>query len=168
MRKAIQMTCLAMATAATLFASSAASAGSLGYRGWGPRAGVTFDPDQFHFGAHFDMGDLASHLRFQPNVEVGVGDNFLVAGFNAEALYFFAENWDGFSPYAGSGVNLNWVSFDPDVPGVESVDDLDAGIPIIGGVEKGFDTGRLLIEVKLGLIDSPDFKVTGGWTFGGR
>ena len=29
-----------------------------GWRGWGPRVGVTMNPDQFHFGGHVDFWQL--------------------------------------------------------------------------------------------------------------
>ena len=42
----------------------------IGFRGWGPRLGVSINPDQFHFGAHLDFGNFARHVRFQPNIEL--------------------------------------------------------------------------------------------------
>jgi hypothetical protein len=169
--------CLAVSWAAASSAFAAAGSSGFGYRGWGARGGGTFDPDQIHAGVHVDMGNLATRLRFQPNVEVGFGDDVTAVAVNFEALYFFSENWDGFSPYTGAGLGVNYFSFDvPDAAkeAVEAVggeiddSETDAGITVIGGVEKGFATGRFLTELKLGLIDAPDFKVTVGWTFGGR
>ena len=45
-----------------------------GLPGWGPRLGVTMDPDQVHFGVHLDAGSFADRFRFQPNVELGLSD----------------------------------------------------------------------------------------------
>jgi hypothetical protein len=44
------------------------------FQGWGPRVGLTVNPDQVHFGAHADLGLIASHLRFQPSMELGFID----------------------------------------------------------------------------------------------
>jgi hypothetical protein len=66
---------LALTTGLLVAASGVARAEDVGYRGWGPRVGVTMDPDQVHFGAHIDSGNLARHIRLQPNVEVGIGDD---------------------------------------------------------------------------------------------
>jgi len=134
--------------------------------GWGPRVGVTMDPDQIHFGAHAYMGDVSKRIRFQPNVEVGMGDDLTVAALNFEAVYRFAENWDVWSPYAGGGVGLNWYSWDDGgVPGRDD-SEMEAGLNLVGGIEKGLDGGdRFLLEVKLGVGDSPEMKITAGWTF---
>src|SRR3970040_1925390 len=63
----------------------------VGFRGWGPRVGLTFGPDQFHFGAHLDFGNFGNHVRFQPNVEIGFGDGGTLFALNAEAAYRFAS-----------------------------------------------------------------------------
>ena len=46
-----------------------------GFRGWGPRVGLSLNPDQIHFGAHLDCGHFARHIRLQPNLELGFGDD---------------------------------------------------------------------------------------------
>lgn len=135
-----------------------------GWRGWGPRVGVTMDPDQIHFGAHLDFGNFAEHIRFQPNIEVGIGDDLTIIALNFEAAYRFQSRWDVWTPYAGGGLGLNFVSFDSE--GVEDDSDTDVGFSVLGGIEKGLKNGhRFFLEGKLGLADSPDFKVTAGWTF---
>jgi len=146
---------------AVLLAPASASA-----NGWGPRVGVTMDPDQIHFGAHTYMGDISRRVRFQPNIEVGVGDDLTVAAVNFEALYRFAQNWDVWTPYLGGGVGLNWYNWDGGrFPGRDD-SDMRAGLNVVGGIEKGLRGGdRFLLELKLGLSDSPDMKVTAGWTF---
>lgn len=134
----------------------------VGYRGWGPRLGLTIDPDQFHVGAHLDFGNFARHVRFQPNIELGFGDNLTLVATNFEAAYRFRENWDVWTPYLGGGLGLNFASYDG--PGDNS--NTDIGINFMGGVERGLSNGdRFFTEVKLGVVDSPDVKVTVGWTF---
>ncbi len=135
----------------------------VGYRGWGPRVGLSADPDQVHFGAHFDYGNFARHVRFQPNVEFGFGDNLNLYTLNAEAAYRFTDRRDVWTPYLGGGLGANIKKWDTP-NGNESKTDL--GVNILGGIEKGLANGdRFFIETKLSLNDIPDVKVTVGWTF---
>jgi len=136
----------------------------VGFRGWGPRIGLTADPDQLHFGAHLDFGNFARHVRFQPNVEVGVGDNLTLVTVNAEAAYRFRQTGDGWSPYLGGGPGLVFASVGDH--GLDDNTDTDLGVSALGGIEKVLSNGdRFFTEIKLGLVDSPDFKLTFGWTF---
>jgi len=146
---------------ALLFTSAGVLADEVsGYRGWGPRVGVTVDPDQIHFGAHADLGQITPRLRFQPNVEVGVGDNITIIALNFEAAYRFRGKWDVWSPYAGGGIGVNFISHE------RGGDNTDAGLNGLFGIEKGTRRGdRFFIEMKLGLLDPPDLKATVGWTF---
>ncbi len=135
-----------------------------GLRGWGPRVGLTLDNfDQVHFGGHLDFGNIASHIRFQPNVEIGVGDDITFVAINAEAAYRFASRWDVWAPYAGGGLGFDIISLDG--PG-ESGSNTDIGFSALGGIEKGLSSGhRFFTEMKIGLVDAPDIKITAGWTF---
>ena len=131
-----------------------------GFRGWGPRVGVTIDPDQIHFGFHLNMGEFAKNVRFQPNFELGFGDDVTVAAINFEASYYFNGAWEQWTPYAGGGIGVNFTDFD------EGGSDTDLGLNILGGIERSLSSGdRFFLELKLGLADSPDAKVTAGWTF---
>lgn len=133
--------------------------------GWGPRFGLTVDPDQVHFGAHVDAGYLADALRFQPNFELGIGDNLTVAAFNFDFLYLFSTNPGAWRPYLGGGPGANVVDWDNDRFGHDD-SDLDAGLNLVGGIERNLSSGgRFLTEVRFGLTDSPDLKWTVGWTF---
>jgi hypothetical protein len=135
----------------------------VGFRGWGPRVGLSLDPDQIHFGAHLDFGNFAKHVRFQPNVELGFGDNVKLFTVNAEAAYRFSSNWDVWTPYLGGGLGANIASFDN---GKRSDSETALGVNLLGGIEKGLSNGdRFFIEGKFSLNDAPDAKVTVGWTF---
>ncbi len=141
----------------------AAPGTDVGFRGWGPRVGVSLNPDQVHFGAHLDFGQFANHVRFQPNVELGFGDNVKLFTLNAEAAYRFSANWDVWSPYLGGGVGANIKSVDA---GNNNDSETDIGVNVLGGIEKGLSNGdRFFIEGKFSLNDVPDAKVTVGWTF---
>jgi len=134
------------------------------YSGWGPRLGVSINPDQIRFGGHMDFR-AGSQVRLQPNIEVGVGDNMTLLSMNFDAAYRFRQQWDVWTPYLGGGVGLNVVS--DDNHGVLDQSSSEAGLNMIGGIEKGLSSGsRFFVESKLGLIDAPDVMFTVGWTFG--
>lgn len=127
--------------------------------GWGPRLGVTVDPDQPHFGAHFDLGYLADQLRFQPSFELGLDDDYTLAAFNFDVAYIFGYGSSGWSPYIGGGPGLFLVDTD-------FGDDTEAGLSMLGGIEHQLSSGnRFFTELRLGVMDAPDFKWTLGWTF---
>jgi len=152
---------LALATHPIVARADSDPGTKVGFRGWGPRVGLTFSPDQFHFGAHMDFGNFAQHIRFQPNVEIGFGDNLTLIALNGEAAYRFASRWDVWTPYLGGGIGAFIFSADH---GRGS--DTQFGACILGGIEKGLTNGaRFFIEAKLGLADAPDLKTTVGWTF---
>lgn len=162
---------IALSTLALAAASAFASGGSdplsdVGFRGWGPRVGLTINPDQVHFGAHLDFGNFARHVRFQPNVEIGFGDDVTLVTVNFEAAYRFRQSWDVWSPYVGGGLGVNHASFDKGGPGGDD-SSTDLGVNALGGIERGLSNGhRFFVEAKLGLVDeSPDLKATVGWTF---
>jgi hypothetical protein len=159
----IKLACIALVLVP--MGASAQSEADVGFRGWGPRLGVTVNPDQFHFGAHLDFGNFARHVRFQPNVEVGLGDDLTLVAVNMDAAYRFVERWEAWTPYLGGGLGIN--IFSDDESGVVDESNTELGVHVLGGIEKGLSTGdRFFVEAKVGLVDeTPDFKGTAGWTF---
>lgn len=138
-------------------------ADEVGYRGWGPRLGLSLNPDQVHFGAHLDFGQFADHVRLQPNLELGFGEDVKLFTINAEAAYRFNSRWELWSPYLGGGLGANIKSMDV---GDSNESQTDIGVNLLAGVEKGLSNGdRFFLEGKVSLNDVPDFKVTAGWTF---
>ena len=157
---------LLAATLAAILGPALALAGpdtDVGFRGWGPRIGLSLNPDQVHFGAHLDFGNFAQHVRFQPNLELGFGDDVKLFTANAEASYRFNSRWDVWTPYLGGGIGANVKSVDI---GKASTSQTDLGVNLLGGLEKGLSDGdRFFIEGKFSLNDVPDAKITVGWTF---
>lgn len=134
-----------------------------GFRGIGPRVGMTVNPDQFHFGGHIDFGDLADNLMMLPNLEVGVGDNATTIAPSFEVDYRFRSDWGVWTPYLGGGIGPVFYSLKHG----DNVSKL--GVYMQFGVGKGSSqskSGHFFVEGKLGLGDAPDFKATVGWTFG--
>jgi hypothetical protein len=124
--------------------------------GPGLRAGVAANPDQFYFGGHYVSKPIWDRLRFQPNVEAGFGDDRTVVAFNAEFGYWIPLNRD-WHAYFGGGPAMNVVSRD-DHDGT----DVEPGLNILAGLRL---RGGLFFEMKVGVIDSPDFKLAVGYTF---
>jgi hypothetical protein len=120
----------------------------------GVRAGVSVNPDQFYFGAHVETAPLVDRLRFRPNVEVGVGDDATLIGFNIEFAYFFPSK-NQWQLYAGGGPALNIIDVHDDTH-------TEGGFNILVGAQhrKG-----LFVEFKVGAIDSPDLKFGVGYTW---
>jgi hypothetical protein len=134
-----------------LVVASTASAQGLGVRG-----GVTMNPDQVHFGGHYESPALIDHLHFKPNIEVGLGDDATLVAANFEFVYKFGEYGDwGF--YAGGGPAINFYSFDE-----IDEDETEGGANFLIGAES---RQGLFFEIKLGVEGSPDFKFSVGWSF---
>jgi len=127
----------------------------------GFRAGVTFDPGQFHIGAHGDLGPVIESLRLVPNIEVGFGDDLTLIALNGDLIYDFPS-----TPWAvGGELGFNFINYDTNVPGFDS-STTDLGLSALGNYRYRMDSGKTLtLEAKLGLLDSPDLKFTVGWYF---
>jgi len=129
-----------------------ASAGQYGIRG-----GLSVDPDQFHFGGHVDLGPVIETVRIVPNIEIGLGSHETWFTFNGDFIYDFPQ-----TPWSvGGELGINVVNRDG--PGSN---DTDIGLSALGDYRVALSSGKtLLLEAKLGLSDSPNFKFTVGWNF---
>jgi hypothetical protein len=155
-----------------LTAATFAPAAEIGWNGWGPRVGLSSDPDQVVAGAHFDLGEFTRNLRFQPSVEIGLGDDLVSFYGNAMTAYYFPVKGN-VTPYAGAQLTAWLAEFD-DEPGPQPFDDefddgfnTEIGLAALGGIETRFKSGtRFLAELQLELTNHPEVKVMAGWTFG--
>ncbi|OGG44588.1 MAG: hypothetical protein A3F84_05510 [Candidatus Handelsmanbacteria bacterium RIFCSPLOWO2_12_FULL_64_10] len=126
----------------------------------GVRGGATIDPDQFHFGFHV-QAVIVQQLRFQPNVEVGVGDNLTLIALNPELNYLFAAR-SPMKPYVGGGPGINVFDRRGPFGGTHT----DVGVNFVFGIEVPLRRGPdFLAELKVGVGDTPDLKMTFGLTF---
>ena len=163
--KNLWMTLVIAGLILTLGPASALSAPDtdVGFAGWGPRVGASVNPDQIYFGAHLDYGNFARHVRFQPNLELGFGEDMKFFAINAEAAYRFSSTWETWTPYLGGGIGANIKSVDS---GGSNSSQTDLGINLLGGFEKGFYNGnRFFVEAKVSVNDIPDLKIAVGMTF---
>ena len=134
----------------------------VGYRGWGPRVGLSSGPDQFVAGAHFDLGEFAPHVRWQPSFDFGFGDDVFTLTGNLMVAYYFPVK-ASVTPYAGGQVTAAYFNFD-DHRGDDS--DTEISLAGVGGIETRLKGGtRFLAEIQLGFGDIPDVKLMVGWTF---
>ncbi len=144
-------------------AISGPAAAEIGYRGWGPRVGFSGDPDQIVGGVHFDLGEFAPHVRWQPSVDFGFGDDVFALTGNLMVAYYFQVQGT-VTPYAGGQLTAAYFSFDDGRGGDDS--DTEIGPAGVGGIETKLKSGtRFLAELQLGFGDIPDVKVLVGWTF---
>jgi len=141
-----------------------ASAQQLGYRGLGPRVGVTNNPDQAFVGIHFNFGEFVPHLRFQPNFEAAAGDDFTILSVTAPVHYRFDVKGN-VTPYAGGGVTVALLN--EDLPRGRDDTDFEIALKGIGGIEWPLSGGNdFFLELNVGFGDIQDFQVLAGWMFG--
>ncbi len=167
------LACLVVVTVALACVPSVAAA-DFGWRGWGPRIGLSEGPDQVFGGVHFDLGEFAPNVRFQPSAEIGLGDDALALIGNVMVSYYFPVEAK-VTPYAGGSVTAAFYSLDDDCKGFGrefgeegDCDDTEVAIgPVaVGGIEMKLSGGaRFLAELQLGFGDLPEAKVLAGWTF---
>jgi opacity protein-like surface antigen len=134
-------------------------------RGWGLRAGLGVDPDQVLFGFHWDLGEFVENLRFQPDVELGLGDDTLTIYGTAPVHYLF--DIDGtFTPYAGGGLVIGVVSVDrPERAGGDDTS-FEGGARAIGGLQWVRKNGKpFAVEGNFGVGDVHDLQIKVLWTF---
>jgi len=119
----------------------------------GIQAGVSIDPDQFFFGGHVETSPLVDRVRFRPGLDVGIGDDVTLIAVNLDFTYAFTANrpWN---LYLGAGPAVNWFDGDNGGPG--------GGFNFLVGAKNR--TG-LFVEMKVGVIDSPNLKFGVGYTF---
>src|SRR5262245_26187164 len=120
----------------------------------GLRVGASADPDQFFFGGHVESKELVPNVHFRPNVEFGVGNDGTVIALNFELAYKFTTK-QAWIPYVAAGPALLIIDTPRDTGG-------HGGFNIALGAEH---RGGLFGEVKVGAIDSPNFKVGIGYRF---
>ena len=140
-----------------------------GIRHYGARGGIGMNPDQFHGGLFLDAGRFTSKVRFQPSFELGLGNGVWLAAANIDALYPFAGG-GSMRPYLGGGIGFNFFDVQDGLGegrGLEMAPVLN----VVGGLEWGAARQksrapfRYLLEARLGIGDTPDFKISAGITF---
>jgi len=135
---------------------------SLGFQGYGPRIGVSIDPNQLVVGGHGDFGDLFPRTAWLfPVIEVGLGDNVTVVSVGTDLLFRARETFGVWNPYAGGEIAFLLTT----ASGADAATDL--ALSGVAGVAKELaGSGRFAGEVNFGIIDAPTVKFLVRWTFG--
>ena len=137
-----------------------ASGPEIGWNGWGVRIGLADDADQVLAGAHFNLGEFVDHLRLQPDVQLGTGDDFTTI-YSTVPVYYRFDIDKGFTPYAGGGIALGWI----DNRRVNDTD-FEIGAKATGGLEWPQRDGQaFFVELSLGFGDVHDASVIAAWSF---
>jgi hypothetical protein len=134
---------------------------------YGLRAGFSTDPDQLVLGGQMSVGEVAPNLTFDPNVELGFGDNVTLIAFNLDMHYHFDLQNSAWRPYMGAGAGINLIQVDLPPGFVDDSFTKVAGQFIVGASVPTQTGNRFFSELKLGLGDNstPDLKVLVGWNF---
>ncbi len=129
---------------------------------FGIRAGYTSwkSVNQGHFGAHLYLGELWPNVEFTPNVEFGLGDDVFIMTINGDVTYnfteFFSHPW---GLYGGGSLSFNLVN--PQTGDTET----DIGLSGLVGTKYTFANDHIgMAEIRFGIMDSPSFKLTFGYT----
>ncbi len=149
-----------------LAAAGPADAEELALTRYGARLGLSSDPDQITIGLYAGFGELAPALQLRPSADIGFGDDILSVIVNADVQYYFQVEGLTASPYFGGGLGLAY--YDVDLPDGVRGDDTttEIGVNLYVGTEKSlsdYKTGH--IELRVGIDEMPDLKVTFGLGF---
>jgi hypothetical protein len=142
-------------------AMAQSSSNANGQGGIGVLVGVSAAPDQIYFGANFMAAKVASNFWFRPGGEVGFGDSHTLASFNGEFIYLIDIHKKPWSAYFGGGPALIIDTTHNDPPANNSTN-VGPGFNFLAGIRK---SKGLFSEIKVGLIDAPEFKFGVGYTF---
>jgi hypothetical protein len=167
MTRRILVVLATLAALAALMLPVTASAAEYAGRGamFGPRFGVSVDPDQLVLGGQFVTAELAPHLTFVPNLELGLGDHQTVVALNMDGHYHLTLHDSDWVPYVGFGVAVNFVSVDRPAPFEDDSDTDVGGNFILGTTVPTRSRSLFFTELKLGVGDGPSLKVLAGWNF---
>ena len=139
-----------------LLAGSAAAGTPIGLR-----AGVTEwdNVSQIHFGLDASLGEVLPNVEFTPNLELGKGDDMTILSVNGDLAYQFTELVTSpWGLYGGGALSLHYLDY-------PNRSDTDLGLNLLVGGTKVFSNGhRGRLEVRFGILDSPDFKLTFGYS----
>ena len=151
---------LTLCLAVALCAHASASAG------WGPRVGLSSDPDQIFGGFQWNVGEIAPHLRAMPSAELGLGDDILRLAGNIGIHYMFTGGTSRWAPYLGGELTLSYLDFDRPAGFTGDDTDTELGLSLAAGVETRLTGGKILnLELRFGLENTPDVQVHAGWIF---
>jgi hypothetical protein len=137
------------------------TAPAMAQRAVGLVAGVSATPDQFYIGGNIMAGLVAKDFWFRPSAEVGFGNNTTLVGLNGEFVYQVNLTKSPWTVYFGGGPALMIGTVHHDAP-VRNNTDVGGGFNFLAGIKK---SRGIFSEIKIGALDSPEFKFGVGYTF---
>jgi hypothetical protein len=133
---------------------------------FGPRAGVSIGPDQFVVGGQLSLQEFAPNWSFDPNLELGFGDNQTVFAFNLDAYYHMRLSGSDWQPYVGGGLGVDVISWDAPFH-VRDESNTEVGLNLVAGFNVPAGSGdHWFTELRFGVGGIPDLKIIGGYNFG--
>ncbi len=133
---------------------------------FGPRVGVSIDPDQLVVGGQLSLQEFAPHWSFDPNLELGFGDDMTVIALNLDAYYHLRLSGSDWRPYLGGGLGVNFLSWDAPL-GLHDRSDTEIGLNLVAGFAIPAGSGdHWFTELRFGVGDVPTLKIVGGFNFG--
>jgi hypothetical protein len=142
-------------------AMAQSTSGNVETKGIGVLAGISANPEHIYFGVNFMAAKVADNFWFRPSAEVGFGGSSSLVGINGEFIYLIDIRKSPWSAYFGGGPALV-ISTSYNDPPASNNTNSGPGFNFIAGVRK---SKGLFSEIKIGVIDSPEFKLGIGYTF---
>jgi hypothetical protein len=143
-----------------------ASGNAMAQAGFGIRGGLgDTGGGQFHFGSHYVSKNFINNFYARPSLEYGIGSDLKIFTANFDVAYRFMDNNSEWSVYVCGGPALVVTSLGPSHRNDSSyplINGTGKGISITTGVER---TKGFMVEIRVGLYDSPGKKITFGYTF---
>jgi len=133
--------------------------------GFGPRVGFSSNPDQLVLGGQALIGGIAPDVTFDPNIELGVGDNVTTVQFNFDFKYHLLLQGTPWRPYMGAGIGLAFFQIDNPAPFRDNSDTEVGGNFILGAGVPTASGSRFFTELRAGIGNLPDLKLVAGWNF---
>lgn len=138
----------------------------IGFFGYGFRFGGSVNPDQLNIGAYVKLGKMSQMFSFRPSVDLGFGDDVFTVAGNVDAQIDFVDVRGSYKPFVGGGLGIIYFDVNDDLPSFADDSDTEIGLNVYGGVERDFGSYRRgSAEVRVGIDDLPDFKMTFGFGF---
>ena len=151
---------------ATLVIFAPAAHSSTVVTAFGPRAGLSVDPDQLVLGGQLSLQEFAPDWSLDPNLELGFGDGATTIALALDAHYHLRLRGSEWRPYLGAGFGVAFVSWNSPL-GVSDRSDTNLGLNVVGGVSVPMAAShRGFLELRFGVGDLPTLKIVAGLNFG--
>lgn len=150
---------------AFLSTGAAFAQGGPGFRRWGLRAGVSDRPDQVLIGVQVDLGELIDKLNFEPNLELGLGDDQTIFSLSAPVFIRFPEAGP-FDFYGGGGIALGFVDRDEeDEPGEDDGLEFTIAPMLAAGLAWPVGESEAGVELAVTASELQNLKLVFRWMF---